>query len=529
MDRRLNAVGVCLMTALAGEAADCGGTSSQGVPLNDPWALLRIEGSAGGLYPNRANVRPPRHEAAGLRLAAEVRPRNAQGAVDETAGRIVFLSIGMSNTTREFQAFQQLAGDDRDRNPAVVPVDGAQGAMPVERILAEPQAYFGVVQQRLAAAGVTAAQVQTAWVKQANAEPRLPFPDSARKLQADLKALTGLLRDRFPNLKLIYFSSRIYAGYASTSLNPEPFAWQSGFAVKWLVEENIETGSAPWLSWGPYLWANGTTPREDGLTWSCEEFEADGTHPSEAGARKVARMLLNFLHADSTARMWYRRRAAGSAPAIESVRNAASGGEAVATASIAAIYGRNLARAAAAAGPERPLPVSIEGTVVTLGGRPLPLYYVSPGQINVVISGEPSGEELVVTTDAGSSAAASLRPVFTAPGVFTLDSRPSGAAAALHADYSVVTAQNPARGGELLLLFVTGRGMRNPLIAAPEFAPVVRVGGTAAEVTFFGGAPGYPGLQQVNFRLPPGQAAGDAPVRLELGPSVSNAASLAVR
>lgn len=526
---RVSSAAICLLFASVAGAADCLRTSTAGTPLDEPWALLRFEGSQGGLYPNRSNVRPAGHQAAGMRLAGEVRPRNAQGSADDAGGRIVFLSIGMSNTTQEFSVFQRLARDDRDRNPAVVSVDGAQGGMSVERILADPQPYFNTVQQRLTAEGVTAAQVQTAWVKQANAEPRLPFPDDARKLQADLRALVNLLRDRFPNLKLIYLSSRIYAGYASTTLNPEPYAWQSGFAVKSLIEERIGSDAAPWLSWGPYLWANGTTPREDGLTWACEEFEADGTHPSNAGALKVARMLLDFLHSDSTARVWYRRRAApGAAPVIERVRNAASGGEAVATASIATIYGRNLGRATQVAG-SLPLPTSMEGTVVTLGGRPLPLYFVSPTQINFAVSGEPSGDQLAVTTDAGTSAPVTLQAGFTAPGIFTLDSQPTGPAAAMHADFSVVTPQAPARAGEVLLLFVTGRGLRNPLIAAPEFAPVVRVGETAAEVLFFGAAPGFPGLQQANFRVPAGQPAGDARVRLEFGPSVSNAASLPVR
>jgi hypothetical protein len=109
-------------------------------------------------------------------------------------------------------------------------------------------------------------------------------------------------------------------------LNPEPYAYESGFAVRWLIERQIAGDStlasegpraaAPWLAWGPYLWANGLTPRGDGLIWERSDFVNDGTHPSESGRRKVAEMLLAFFHNDPLARQWYLR-----AGAVSSVRS----------------------------------------------------------------------------------------------------------------------------------------------------------------------------------------------------------------
>lgn len=79
------------------------------------------------------------------------------------------------------------------------------------------------------------------------------------------------LLQRFPNLQLAYLSSRIQGGYATTNLNPEPYAYESGFAVKRVIETQLGgslphpssggTAVAPWISWGPYLWADGLTPR----------------------------------------------------------------------------------------------------------------------------------------------------------------------------------------------------------------------------------------------------------------------------
>lgn len=125
-----------------------------------------------------------------------------------------------------------------------------------------------------------------------------------------------IIRTKFPNAKICYLSSRIYAGYAVTTLNPEPFAYYTGWTVKRLIEDQINgdpalafSGAnvkAPWLAWGPYLWADGTIPRSDALTWICpDDYNADGTHPSISGRQKVAQLLFNFFSTDSTACPWF--------------------------------------------------------------------------------------------------------------------------------------------------------------------------------------------------------------------------------
>lgn len=303
-------------------ASDCSVTSLGFVPLTDLGADF-YQGMQGGLYPGGSNSRPFLHEEAGLRLSDAIRPLHRKGWPTDKLkkGRIVLLSIGMSNTSAEFTTFKQIADADPDKNPRLIIVNGAQGGMPANHITdpdnPKMERFWQTVDARLADAGVTRKQVQVAWIKQADSRPTAPFPNHALSLQLELEVITQTMKERFPNLQLAYFSSRIYAGYASTNLNPEPYAYESGFAVKWLIEKQIsgspdlnfdpEAGpvTAPWLAWGPYLWADGMNPRSDGLTWACTELNNDGTHPSALARDKVAHMLLEFFKTDTTAQKWF--------------------------------------------------------------------------------------------------------------------------------------------------------------------------------------------------------------------------------
>lgn len=281
----------------------------------------KYKGHEGGLYPDGKNERPEAHEAAGLAIAKDVQPLGPDGkpAAD---GKIVLLSVGMSNATQCFSAFVRLANPDAEKNPAVVLADGAQGGMTAVRIKnpddnASGTQYWTTVDNRLKQLGVTREQVQVAWMKQADAGPSSGFPKYAETLRDEEREIVLAMKKRFPNLKLFYLSSRTYGGYATTGLNPEPYAFESGLAVKWLIEEQLKGDAAlnfdpkkgdvkaPWLAWGPYIWANGKAKNPDGLFYEESDFGNDGTHPSASGQRKVAEQLLKFFKTDSTTKGWF--------------------------------------------------------------------------------------------------------------------------------------------------------------------------------------------------------------------------------
>lgn len=303
--------GQTLPTDPAQPQQGCARTSVGLTPLTDLTSGT-YEGQSGGLYPGGSNAMPAGHLAHGLRLAREIVPLDGSGR-PSPSGRYVFVSIGMSNTTQEFSTFKPLADADPQREPRLSIIDGAQGGMTAADWGNTGCPCWNQVTRRLESAGLTAAQVTTAWVKLADREPSEGWPTHAERLRDNIIRVVQLLPARFPNLRVAYLSSRIYAGYATTPLNPEPYAFQSAFSVRWTIEEQLrgrlqydgDTPAAPWLAWGPYLWADGMNPRSDGLTWACADLSADGTHPSSAGRQKVAQALLSFVRTDPTAREWY--------------------------------------------------------------------------------------------------------------------------------------------------------------------------------------------------------------------------------
>ena len=280
----------------ARSAADCSVGQTGLIPLTD-MGRTRYHGQLGGLYPGAANKPGKRYLQRGLTAANRVRP---------IRGRVGFVGIGMSNAMEEFRGFARTAALDPALNPNLVFVEGAGGGWDAVRISKPKSRYWGDLDARLRKARVQRGQVQVVWLKQAIAGEDRRFPQDARALQTNLRAIVRILTGRFPNLRLVYVSSRTYGGYAITHLNPEPFAYESGFAAKWLVRDGIQGRlGRVWVGWGPYLWTDGLQGRRDGLTWACEDVLEDGTHPSQSGVRKVARLMLDFFSADATSKNWF--------------------------------------------------------------------------------------------------------------------------------------------------------------------------------------------------------------------------------
>ncbi|MGA7753284.1 MAG: choice-of-anchor D domain-containing protein [Candidatus Sulfotelmatobacter sp.] len=290
------------------------------VPINDLGTGYYLGVEEGGLYANGSNVRPAGHDASGVSISQAIQPLDSNGNPSPT-GKEVFISIGESIAQQPFIEFMILANADPSKNPNLVIVNGATGGATASDMASLKSNFWNVIiNNDLPNAGVTPQQVVVAWINDVNGGPSGTFPTDMTTLQGNTESIAQNLLTKFPNIKLAYFSSINYTGYSNglKNLSNEPWSYEAGFAVKNAIQDQINGNAnlnfdptlgpvlAPWIDWGPYYWANGLLARSDGLEWTCQDLQADGTHPSiPVGRIKVSTQLLNFLKSDDTASIWF--------------------------------------------------------------------------------------------------------------------------------------------------------------------------------------------------------------------------------
>lgn len=320
------------------------------VPITDMTAPYK--GEEGGLYGGGHNEPPAAHQAAYMKESARIQPLDAAGRPAEE-GKIGFITIGFSNPSIESADFKRVADADPQKSPRVVIVNGCIGGrsavmwawdgadvlpkaeqerldqemdvmhMPkgVRRPSGQAKDTWPTLAKHIEEAGLSPHQVQACWLKhvEANPKPLGEFPAHARALQQDITAILQIARYHYPNLRVAYLSSRTFGGWSGrASGSPEPYAYESGFGTRWIVQSQIKGDpqlnydpmrgevKAPLVLWGPYLWACGNSPRKlDGMRWTLDDVRGDRLHPNENGCKKTTALLLNFLKTNEGSRQWF--------------------------------------------------------------------------------------------------------------------------------------------------------------------------------------------------------------------------------
>ncbi|MGH9720797.1 MAG: hypothetical protein ACRD8O_11340 [Bryobacteraceae bacterium] len=192
----------------------------------------------------------------------------------------------------------------------------------------------------------------------------------------------------------------------------------------------------------------------------------------------------------------------------------------VAPGSLVSIYGQDLASETRTA-VSTPLPLSLGGASVRFNGRPAPLLFASPGQINAQVPFGLTGAVSVEVRRADGTVDRQTKNLVLRWVVILRENSNRQAAPLLfHAsDFRRVTANDPARRGEAITLWAAGMGELRPSIPSGELPPnpppqlrdppcVVFSERPAsrplasADPLWAGAAPGMIGVYQVNFEIP---------------------------
>jgi uncharacterized protein (TIGR03437 family) len=197
-----------------------------------------------------------------------------------------------------------------------------------------------------------------------------------------------------------------------------------------------------------------------------------------------------------------------------------------------------------------PIPTTLDGVQVFVNGQAAPVYAVGKNQISVLIPYEVSGELFATFQAVVNGSKSNSVTVYvdnSAPGIYTVTQNGLGGGAILHSDYSAVTQSSPAVAGETVLLFMTGLGPVTPQVADGLVAPdgplsnsveaadifVILADGMDYPTTVFplfaGLAPGFAGLNQVNFTLPTsGLSDGDVFIAFGTNEALNNMSTINV-
>jgi uncharacterized protein (TIGR03437 family) len=235
-----------------------------------------------------------------------------------------------------------------------------------------------------------------------------------------------------------------------------------------------------------------------------------------------------------------------TSPVTRGAANSASGaGTFVAPGGLVSIYGEQLADNAGNT-TVVPFPTALNGTEVLLGGKPLRLRFVSSGQINAQVPFElaiNTEQQLLVRRGDTLSVPQDVVVAATQPAIYTQDSSGKGPAVIVNGiTNAVITRQNPARIGDVIVIYCNGLGAVEPPVPsgtpAPPNGPLSRtigspqltIGGVNARVDFAGLAPGYPDLYQLNTVVPSSVGAGDeVPIILSIEGQSSPPVTIAIR
>jgi uncharacterized protein (TIGR03437 family) len=220
--------------------------------------------------------------------------------------------------------------------------------------------------------------------------------------------------------------------------------------------------------------------------------------------------------------------------------NAASFASPVAPGSLISVFGQNLASSTESASGIS-WPVTLGDSLVQVNGVNIPLYSVSPQQINAQLPFEavPGIAAMSIRNSRGSTEPVAFTVAPASIGIFV--SANTTRAIAQNQDGTLNSVMNPESRGKAIVLYLTGQGAVSPAVLTGQPAPKdgvsqaalpfnATIGSVAADVFFLGLTPGFIGLAQANLIIPAAApVSDDVPVVINVGGQPSNSATISIR
>jgi uncharacterized protein (TIGR03437 family) len=202
-------------------------------------------------------------------------------------------------------------------------------------------------------------------------------------------------------------------------------------------------------------------------------------------------------------------------PHINNVVNAADFSSSIAPGGLISVFGEQLSPVNLAT-KEVPLPTALADSCLTVNGLPVPVLFVSPGQVNAQIPFEMIGDvAMVLRTPGGVSDNFNLTILPGAPAVFRANLPQIGAVPVIvrNSNGKLVTGSDPVHRGDALIIWATGLGQTTPAgqtglpspskpLASALNTPQVTLGNMDLPLIYAGLAPHYVGVYQINVRVP---------------------------
>ena len=322
---------ISLSSRLFSQGPVCDALTPGLIPLNDLGAGF-YSGFQGGFYPSGQLTESPasQHFKKGKNFAKNMQPLNASGAVDYDNGVVLMAGFGPSVPLHLIDSLISIVHNDFDgykTNPCFDLINLCIGGRGLDFAVGpDSYKYWDSLENTIAVRGYNINQLQVGWMyfnaKYDSLNP-LEFPEHAINVKDDYITWLQLCKEHFPNMKIMFVSGRHYGGFCDTTIEQlpaagEPASYYNNFTVKWLIEYQINNvpglqyfGAAPvapYVTWGPYFWTNGATPRiTDGRSYGCEKFSDDGFHLTDETNHEDADYMMQHLYNSEYAKYYLKK------------------------------------------------------------------------------------------------------------------------------------------------------------------------------------------------------------------------------